>query len=73
MPTSHRQQLVMLWSNEVRDRDGWKCVVCGKYGRGNVQTHHILYRSFFPQLETNINNGITLCIEHHKEIHTLND
>lgn len=54
------------WSNTIKKRDNYKCQICGKYSN---HAHHILYKSVFPELALNINNGISLCIGHHKEIH----
>ncbi len=60
---------MQLWAEDVKNRDGWECVICGLYGRGNVKAHHILFQKNFPQLKFNLNNGITLCERHEAEIH----
>lgn len=51
------------WANQVKDRDGWKCVICGSEERPNA--HHILDRSH-KQYKYEVDNGITLCVSHHK-------
>lgn len=34
-----------------------------------LNAHHILYRTENPKLSLNLNNGISLCIPCHKELH----
>ena len=54
------------WSIKVRNRDGNRCVICesNKY----IHSHHILPKEakLFHFLRFDINNGITLCANHHK-------
>lgn len=52
-----------LWSDKVKKRDGYKCVVCGadKF----IHTHHLLPREI-KEFRFDIDNGITLCAKHHK-------
>ena len=51
-----------LWSLRVKERDGFKCVVCGK--TSGLNSHHIYSRSNFST-RWDINNGVTLCVSHH--------
>jgi len=55
------------WSRTVRSRDNNKCQICGS--EKGVVSHHIFYKSLYPKLSLNINNGVTLCVLHHKEVH----
>lgn len=70
------------WRSDVFTRDGWVCQKCGKKCNA-LEAHHIKHLSIIIQ-ENNIktledarncsemwntNNGITLCIPCHKEIH----
>jgi len=50
------------WAKSVKDRDGWKCVIC----QDNVKphAHHILPRELHDT-KLDISNGITLCCKHH--------
>jgi len=51
------------WSEQVKQRDGYKCVICGR--TEFLHTHHIIPRQnkFF---RFDIDNGLTLCAKHHK-------
>ncbi|MFW6130472.1 MAG: HNH endonuclease [Atribacterota bacterium] len=57
------------WSEEIKKRDGYKCVICGKRaekGRGKgLNTHHILPKEI-KEFKEDIDNGITLCPKHHR-------
>jgi len=55
------------WSKTIRKRDENKCQMCGS--KENLNAHHIIYKSNYPQLSLNINNGITLCRYCHYETH----
>jgi len=54
------------WSRDIKERDTC-CQVCDS--KENLQSHHIFYRSKYPLLKFNLNNGILLCTQHHAEIH----
>lgn len=58
--------LLRHWSKAVKKRDDNKCQVCGDIAK---HSHHLLYRAKNPELSLNINNGLSLCIEHHNEVH----
>lgn len=60
---------IRKWRNEVYQRDDYTCQKCGKRG-GNINAHHINGYSWDRKNRLNINNGITLCEECHKEYHT---
>lgn len=55
------------WRLLVRKRDGNKCVKCGDVNYLHV--HHIKGFSEYPELATDIENGITLCEMCHSLIH----
>jgi 5-methylcytosine-specific restriction endonuclease McrA len=55
------------WGILIKDKQR-ECQVCGN--KDNLHAHHILYRSNYPLLRYNINNGITLCVNCHAEVHT---
>ncbi len=56
------------WSKWIK-RNG-KCEIC--QSTEHLHAHHLLFRSSYPQLVFNLNNGICLCEKHHKELHHLN-
>lgn len=56
------------WRRKVFERDEYKCIKCR--GRGSsLNAHHILNHSEHTDLRLDINNGVTLCYECHKEFH----
>lgn len=64
----NQRGLIMKWSKEVYERDDYICKKCGK--RGNkLNAHHINSWDKHPDERFNIDNGITLCVDCHKEFH----
>jgi len=53
------------WRREVWKRDNFKCRIDNKDCNGQLQAHHILGYTDYPELRYEINNGITLCLAHH--------
>lgn len=68
-----RREYSDYWSfrKEVYERDDYTCRCCGDKKGGNLVAHHLLNFSKYPELRTDINNGITLCSSCHKEFHSL--
>ena len=56
------------WRENVFKRDNYTCKKCGKRGV-EIQAHHVKPWALYPALRYEVNNGITLCNECHKEIH----
>ena len=56
-------RLLREWANKVKERDG-KCVICGRT-EGVLQAHHIIPKGI-PDYKFDVDNGITLCFQHHK-------
>lgn len=56
------------WRKTVFERDNFTCQHCGKHG-GELNAHHIKPYAKHKELRTNPNNGITLCLECHREVH----
>lgn len=64
------------WRISVLSRDGGKCRLCerdGKVNRLHLQIHHIIPYSVRPDLEFNIDNGISLCKTHHDIMRNFED
>jgi hypothetical protein len=59
-----------LWRKSVLERDNFTCQKYGVNG-GWLQVHHINNFSYYPELRTAIDNGITLSEKAHKEFHQL--
>ena len=55
------------WRKNILKRDSYKCTKCGCNIKLNV--HHIKEFSKYPKLRFDLNNGITLCNECHKNLH----
>lgn len=56
------------WSKSVKERDNNTCQICGN---GSDVAHHLFHKSKYPKLSLNISNGISLCVECHKEAHIM--
>ena len=54
------------WRKAVFSRDNWTCQSC-KIRGGVLHPHHIKPFATFPDLRFEVYNGITLCIECHKQ------
>lgn len=57
------------WTKQVRKRYRNICQTCGGIA---THSHHIFHRSKYPQLQSNINNGIALCMTCHQQVHGVN-
>lgn len=57
-----------LWRDTVFKRDKYTCQYCNKYG-GKLNAHHLDSYNEFIDTRLDIDNGITLCEECHKNFH----
>ena len=56
------------WRKKVFEKDKYRCQLCKKVG-GYLESHHIKPYAKYKELKYEIDNGITLCYECHKDIH----
>lgn len=59
------------WRTSVFERDDYTCQKCKQWGK-QLRAHHILNFADHPGLRTDLNNGVTLCEECHREFHGIN-
>lgn len=57
-----------IWREKVFKRDCYTCQKCGKKG-GRLQAHHKKSWSLYPLLRYIVRNGITLCLQCHRNVH----
>lgn len=57
------------WAKLVKQKDNHKCRICNSSPSGKLVSHHLDNYKDFPELRTNIDNGVCLCVEHHLEFH----
>lgn len=55
---------------EVFKRDNYTCQCCNKHG-GNLNAHHLNGYNWDKEHRTDVDNGITLCEECHREFHKI--
>ena len=55
------------WAQEVKRRDGNKCVICGSMD--DLDAHHIIPKKEHPEFRFQVENGVTLCRAHHAMVH----
>jgi len=58
-------RILLSWSAFIKTRDK----ICKNCNNMPEFAHHILYRSLYPKLAMNENNGIALCKKCHYEVH----
>ena len=58
------------WSKQVMDRDNYTCQICGDNKGGNLNAHHLNGWNAFPEQRFDLDNGVTLCTDCHKEFHS---
>ena len=56
------------WRKEVFERDNFTCQMCGKHG-GTLNAHRIKPYVKYKDLRTEVKNGITLCLQCHRQVH----
>jgi len=60
------------WGIKIKERDNYTCQLCGENDKNVLEAHHLKQKHYFPELQFNFNNGITLCLKCHALQH-IND
>lgn len=65
-----KKECLKLWAEIVKTRTGYKCEFPGcrrsqKYGH-KIDAHHYFSKGAYPHLKYDIDNGIALCVRHHR-------
>ena len=59
------------WRTDIFDRDKYICQIC-KYDKGGcLVAHHKNSYDIYPKDRYNVDNGITLCEDCHKNFHSI--
>jgi hypothetical protein len=61
------------WRQQVYTRDKFCCRWPNCQNNKKLNAHHIKTWAHYPGLRFDVNNGITLCKEHHKMIQGMED
>lgn len=56
------------WRQKIRARDKYCCQFPNCSSKNKIQVHHILKWQDYPGLRYHLDNGITLCRQHHEMI-----
>lgn len=59
------------WRRSVYEKDNYTCQACGNDKGGNLNAHHILPYKYYKDSRFDVDNGITLCEDCHKEFHKI--
>ena len=66
-----KDRVYLEWRTNVFKRDGFTCQICNQVG-GVLNAHHPKTWSEYPKLRYDIDNGVTLCVGCHKNLHRKN-
>ena len=59
------------WAIRVKERDNYTCQICGNSPSGKLNLHHLNAWKSFPEQRFDLDNGVTLCVDCHKEFHKM--
>ena len=59
-----------LWSRQVLSQNDYTCQICSQHG-GNLNAHHLNGWNAFPEQRFDLDNGVTLCVDCHKDFHKM--
>lgn len=64
-----RGREVSKWRSYVFERDNYTCQCCGSRGGGKLNAHHLDGYHWCTEGRVDVNNGVTLCEDCHKDFH----
>ena len=67
--SKRRGHFSTVWSSQILERSTYTCQSCNKHG-GNLNAHHLNAWNAFPEQRFDLDNGVTLCTDCHKEFHS---
>lgn len=67
---SYEEKMLQRWAERVKERDGNVCRMCDENCFGSLHAHHIIPKGLNSARAYDVDNGITLCEFHHKQIHS---
>ena len=59
-----------VWSKLVKERDNYTCQTCGDNQGRKLNSHHLNGWNAFPEQRFDLDNGVTLCTDCHKDFHS---
>lgn len=65
----YEQKMLQRWTERVKERDDYKCRMASAECSGSLHAHHMIPKAMAPGVRFDVENGITLCEFHHKQIH----
>jgi 5-methylcytosine-specific restriction endonuclease McrA len=68
IPFYRKDKTYLEWREKVFKRDRFTCQFCGSKG-GKIEAHHMNSYDTFLDERCKLDNGTTLCIEHHADFH----
>lgn len=66
-----KSQQAKEWRLQVFERDEYLCTECKTKGK-KLNAHHIKPWSIFPEFRYDLNNGLTVCVDCHRNLHKIN-
>lgn len=57
------------WSRKIKERDDFSCKICGN--SAIIEAHHLNSYKWDINNRGNLENGVTLCYEHHQNFHSI--
>jgi hypothetical protein len=56
------------WRTGIFERDAYRCILCND--KGKLNAHHLYGYRLYSEFRFDPRNGVSLCVEQHKEFHS---